>query len=235
MLVRHADGVIQPRNIASASSASRRCASVQRTLERRVEARTLELARANAGLQAEIAERRLADQRVVHMAHHDALTGLPNRTLLADRVGQAIARAHRSGGKLAVLFLDLDRFKNVNDSLGHAVGDMLLTAVAARLTASRREEDTVARVSAATSSSSASLTSPTPREAARVAAPHPRRPREAVHDHRSPAPCRRQHRHRAVSAATATPAETLMRNADTRDVPREGVGPRQLPVLQRAD
>ncbi|HET7032323.1 MAG TPA: EAL domain-containing protein, partial [Casimicrobiaceae bacterium] len=70
----------------------------------------------------------------------------PNRTLLADRVGQAIARAHRSGGKLAVLFLDLDRFKNVNDSFGHAVGDMLLTAVSARLTASRREEDTVARL-----------------------------------------------------------------------------------------
>ena len=94
---------------------------------------------AGQALEAEIAERRLADQRVVHMAHHDALTGLPNRTLLADRVGQAIARAHRSGGKLAVLFLDLDRFKNVNDSFGHAVGDMLLTAVSARLTASRRE------------------------------------------------------------------------------------------------
>jgi diguanylate cyclase (GGDEF)-like protein len=97
-------------------------------------------------LEAEIAERRLADQRVVHMAHHDALTGLPNRTLLADRVGQAIARAHRSGGMLAVLFLDLDRFKNVNDSFGHAVGDMLLTSVSARLTASRREDDTVARL-----------------------------------------------------------------------------------------
>jgi diguanylate cyclase (GGDEF)-like protein len=145
MLVSHADGVIR-RQYRERELGEQALRQVQGTLERRVKARTKELARANAGLEAEIAERRLADQRVVHMAHHDALTGLPNRTLLADRVGQAIARAHRSGGKLAVLFLDLDRFKNVNDSFGHAVGDMLLTAVSARLTASRREEDTVARL-----------------------------------------------------------------------------------------
>ena len=145
VLVRHADGVIR-RQYRERERGEEALRQVQGTLERRVKARTKELARANAGLEAEIAERRLADQRVVHMAHHDALTGLPNRTLLADRVGQAIARAHRSGGKLAVLFLDLDRFKNVNDSFGHAVGDMLLTAVAARLTASRRDEDTVARL-----------------------------------------------------------------------------------------
>jgi diguanylate cyclase (GGDEF)-like protein len=145
VLVRHADGVIR-RQYRERELGEQALRQVQGTLERRVKARTKELARANAGLEAEIAERRLADQRVVHMAHHDALTGLPNRTLLADRVGQAIARAHRSGGKLAVLFLDLDRFKNVNDSFGHAVGDMLLTAVSARLTASRREEDTVARL-----------------------------------------------------------------------------------------
>jgi diguanylate cyclase (GGDEF)-like protein len=145
VLVQHADAVIR-RQYREREQGEEALRQVQGTLERRVKARTKELARANAGLEAEIAERRLADQRVVHMAHHDALTGLPNRTLLADRVGQAIARAHRSGGKLAVLFLDLDRFKNVNDSFGHAVGDMLLTAVAARLTASRREEDTVARL-----------------------------------------------------------------------------------------
>jgi diguanylate cyclase (GGDEF)-like protein len=145
MLISHADGVIR-RQYRERELGEQALRQVQGTLERRVKARTKELARANAGLEAEIAERRLADQRVVHMAHHDALTGLPNRTLLADRVGQAIARAHRSGGKLAVLFLDLDRFKNVNDSFGHAVGDMLLTAVSARLTASRREEDTVARL-----------------------------------------------------------------------------------------
>jgi diguanylate cyclase (GGDEF)-like protein len=144
-LVQHADGVIR-RQYRERELSEQALRQVQGTLERRVKARTKELARANAGLEAEIAERRLADQRVVHMAHHDALTGLPNRTLLADRVGQAIARAHRGGGKLAVLFLDLDRFKNVNDSFGHAVGDMLLSAVSARLTASRREEDTVARL-----------------------------------------------------------------------------------------
>ena len=145
VIVRHADGVIQ-RQYRQRDTAERALRRAQRTLEQRVEERTLELARANAGLQAEVVERRLADQRVVHMAHHDALTGLPNRTLLADRVGQAIARAHRRGGKLAVLFLDLDRFKNVNDSLGHAIGDLLLTAVAARLTACLRDEDTAARL-----------------------------------------------------------------------------------------
>jgi len=145
VIVRHADGVIQ-RQYRQRDAAERALRRAQRTLEQRVEERTLELARVNAGLQAEVAERRLADQRVVHMAHHDALTGLPNRTLFADRVGQAIARAHRRSGKLAVLFLDLDRFKNVNDSLGHAIGDLLLTAVAKRLTNCLRDEDTAARL-----------------------------------------------------------------------------------------
>ena len=145
VIVRHADGVIQ-RQYRQRDAAERALRRAQRTLEQRVEERTLELARVNAGLQGEVAERRLADQRVVHMAHHDALTGLPNRTLFADRVGQAIARAHRRSGKLAVLFLDLDRFKNVNDSLGHGIGDLLLTAVAKRLTNCLRDEDTAARL-----------------------------------------------------------------------------------------
>ncbi len=145
VIVRHADVVIR-RQYREREGAEEALRDAQATLERRVEERTVELARANAGLEAEIEERRRADERVVHMAHHDALTGLPNRALLADRVGQTIARAHRSGGKIALMFLDLDRFKNVNDSLGHAVGDELLTAVAARLTGSRRELDTVARL-----------------------------------------------------------------------------------------
>ncbi len=145
VIVRHGERVIrhQYRERTTAEEALR---YVQETLERRVMDRTTELERVNAGLEAEIAERRLADQRVAQMAHHDALTGLPNRTLLADRVEQAIARAHRSGRQVAVLFLDLDRFKNVNDSFGHAVGDLLLSAIAARLTASQRAEDTVARL-----------------------------------------------------------------------------------------
>jgi diguanylate cyclase (GGDEF)-like protein len=80
------------------------------------------------------------------MALHDAPTGLPNRTLLQDRLGQAIARAHRSSGRVAALLLDLDRFKHINDSLGHHVGDCLLEAVSMRLRACVRDSDIVARL-----------------------------------------------------------------------------------------
>ena len=85
-----------------------------------------------------------AEARLNHLANHDALTGLPNRNLLNDRLAHAIAR--RREGLAAVLFLDLDRFKLINDSYGHDVGDELLKAVAARLTACLRDEDTVARL-----------------------------------------------------------------------------------------
>ena len=81
-----------------------------------------------------------------YRAQHDALTGLPNRTLFHDRVNMAIAHARRSGGHFGVLFLDLDRFKNVNDSLGHDVGNLLLQGVGDRLRRTLREEDTVARM-----------------------------------------------------------------------------------------
>lgn len=80
-----------------------------------------------------------------HLAHHDALTNLPNRVLLKDRLSQAIEAAHRQGGQLAVMFMDIDRFKNINDSLGHAVGDLLLQSVAKRLLTSVRVSDTVSR------------------------------------------------------------------------------------------
>ncbi len=98
------------------------------------------------GVAMNITERKIAEQRVAHMAHHDALTGLPNRVLLRDRIQQAIAQAHRNGTQLAVLFLDLDRFKTINDSLGHQLGDRLLQSVASRILVCVREGDTVSRV-----------------------------------------------------------------------------------------
>lgn len=85
-------------------------------------------------------------QQLHHKAHYDALTELPNRHLLLDRLNQAIESAHREKQKLALLFLDLDRFKIINDSLGHAVGDQLLKSVAWLLESIRREGDTVARL-----------------------------------------------------------------------------------------
>jgi diguanylate cyclase (GGDEF)-like protein len=92
----------------------------------------------------DMTERRRAEVRIAHMAHHDALTDLPNRVLLQDRLEQALARV-RLGERLAVLCLDLDDFKTVNDTLGHPVGDQLLKAVAGRLCGCVRETDTVAR------------------------------------------------------------------------------------------
>ena len=82
-----------------------------------------------------------------HQATHDGLTGLPNRTLLVDRLDRSIAHARRNGTSCAVLFIDLDRFKEINDTFGHAAGDVLLTAVAGRLRQCVRDEDTVARLS----------------------------------------------------------------------------------------
>ena len=87
----------------------------------------------------------LAVDEIEHLAYHDALTGLPNRPLFMDRLIVALAQATRGNQKLAVLFLDLDRFKEINDSLGHTVGDTLLKAVAERIRRSVREGDTVAR------------------------------------------------------------------------------------------
>jgi diguanylate cyclase (GGDEF)-like protein/PAS domain S-box-containing protein len=99
-----------------------------------------------AGTIQDVTLRREQEARIEHLAYHDALTGLPNRMLVADRLALALAHAQRLQREVAVLYLDLDRFKVVNDSLGHLAGDALLREVARRLRAVLREEDTVARV-----------------------------------------------------------------------------------------
>lgn len=95
---------------------------------------------------SDVTERIDYEQRLAYQATHDALTGLANRTLLADRIGQAISQANRYGQAMAVVLIDLDHFKNVNDTLGHSVGDRLLQVAAGRLTDCVREIDTVARM-----------------------------------------------------------------------------------------
>ena len=97
-------------------------------------------------LARDITERKASEQRIMNLAHYDSLTGLPNRALLADRMKVAIKRAARQSSRLAVLFVDLDRFKPINDSLGHDVGDQLLKVVAERMQDSVRSVDTVSRV-----------------------------------------------------------------------------------------
>ncbi|MDO9713563.1 bifunctional diguanylate cyclase/phosphodiesterase [Paracraurococcus lichenis] len=97
------------------------------------------------GVVIDVTERREAEVRIAHMAHYDALTGLPNRTLFRQRLDEALARTRR-GANCALLCLDLDHFKEVNDTLGHPIGDALLKAVTARLLDSVRETDTVARL-----------------------------------------------------------------------------------------
>jgi diguanylate cyclase (GGDEF)-like protein/PAS domain S-box-containing protein len=115
-------------------------------LEALVAQRTLELSQTVAELELKMAQQQAAEARAERLALFDGLTGLPNRHLLADRASQAIDIARRSDEPLAVLFLDLDHFKNVNDTLGHRVGDSLLTQLAARLRGAVREQDTVARM-----------------------------------------------------------------------------------------
>jgi diguanylate cyclase (GGDEF)-like protein/PAS domain S-box-containing protein len=98
------------------------------------------------GTYSDITDRKEAEERIRHLAFYDPLTGLPNRRLLLDRLQQALAGSNRSGRHGALLFIDLDNFKTLNDTQGHVVGDMLLTEVAQRLQSCVREDDTVARL-----------------------------------------------------------------------------------------
>lgn len=123
------------------------------TLEKRVAERSSELILMNAELRRQMEERkrvemmlREREERLAHFALHDALTGLPNRSLLSDRLSQALQHYRRTKEYFAVLFLDLDNFKFVNDSLGHLPGDQLLIQVGKRLSSVVRGEDTVARL-----------------------------------------------------------------------------------------
>jgi diguanylate cyclase (GGDEF)-like protein/PAS domain S-box-containing protein len=98
------------------------------------------------GVSRDITKSKLAEERIQYLAHYDVLTGLPNRVQLDERIQHAIAQAASGGQQLALLFLDLDHFKDINDSLGHSVGDALLVALARRLRAIMRADDMVARL-----------------------------------------------------------------------------------------
>ena len=98
------------------------------------------------GVFSDISERKLHEERIQHLAHHDVLTGLPNRALLEARIAEGVSLSQRHGRIMGVLFIDLDRFKNINDTLGHAVGDQLLIQAAQRGRALLRENDTLARL-----------------------------------------------------------------------------------------
>jgi len=98
------------------------------------------------GIARDITERKQAETKIAHLAHYDYLTDLPNRALLLDVLNHSVALAKRNRNKTAVLFLDLDGFKRINDTLGHDAGDLLLKGVSARLKKSIRNSDTVARV-----------------------------------------------------------------------------------------
>jgi diguanylate cyclase (GGDEF)-like protein len=131
VVVRRAQGILRQQSDALEEA--------NRELDRRVQERT-------AALEDEVAERRGAEARLDHLAHHDPLTGLPNRLMFFEQLGKSLALAARAGRQLAVLFIDLDRFKEVNDTLGHAIGDELLIVVTHRLTTHLRGGDTLARL-----------------------------------------------------------------------------------------
>ncbi len=132
--------------ILAGNGSSLGCFKVQCKTPRALNEDELDLVKKAGRLAAIAIEQRQLTERLAHQARHDALTGLPNRFLFEDRLQQALARARRHGTLTAVLFVDLDRFKQINDTLGHAAGDALLQQVAHRLSLCIRETDTLARM-----------------------------------------------------------------------------------------
>lgn len=130
-------GILQ--DITGRKNVEKQLREARDDLEKQVEERTREL-------RNEIEERKKIQERVTYLAHFDSLTGLPNRLLFTDRANQSLERSRRQKQETAIIFIDLDRFKNLNDGLGHAMGDALLCAVAQRLQTAVRKSDTVARL-----------------------------------------------------------------------------------------
>ena len=133
-------------DITDRKQAQAALARAHEDLELQVQDRTRELRETVDNLHREINDRKADQERIYWLAHYDALTGLPNRTLLSERAQQAIRVAQEGNTPLALIFLDLDHFKHVNDSLGHRVGDALLVEIAKRLRAVVRDKDTVSRL-----------------------------------------------------------------------------------------
>jgi diguanylate cyclase (GGDEF)-like protein len=117
----------------------------QRQLEHKVDERTKDLVDINSNLENVIKKKEEAEDSLQYLAYHDELTGLPNRNLLINRIDHSIETAFRNKEQLGILFLDLDRFKTINDSLGHLIGDKLIKQVANRLLQTLRKEDTISR------------------------------------------------------------------------------------------
>lgn len=119
--------------------------SNKRKLEIKVEERTKDLVAINADLEKVIEKKEQAEESLQYLAYHDELTGLPNRNLLINRIDHSIETAFRNKQQMGILFIDLDRFKTINDSLGHNIGDRLIKEVSSRLLNTIRKEDTISR------------------------------------------------------------------------------------------
>jgi diguanylate cyclase (GGDEF)-like protein/PAS domain S-box-containing protein len=133
-------------DISARRLAEAEVARLHAELEQRVADRTEELRLTVASLHREVLERQAAEQRALHVSLHDSLTGLPNRAFMDELLARALRQARRDGTSVAVVFMDLDRFKSINDVLGHDSGDELLRVVAERLRSVLRDTDTVARI-----------------------------------------------------------------------------------------